>query len=184
MYLDTCSTVLLLVSDFHCTQVFLYQICLELGRGLTAGQDGRHYVRLCLARGRLSVYCLIRRCWRVQAWRALLRGAPGLPPAARERRSDRSSCEETRAGLLAAALARAERRAGGRTWRPAAASGGVWPGTELRRVQSGRADVEVRGRSRRCVTGCGAAPRGHSATWSCHRPTTRLVMVALSWRSH
>ncbi|KAJ1106736.1 hypothetical protein NDU88_004136 [Pleurodeles waltl] len=144
---------------------------LRRGRGLTTGQDGRHYVRLCLARGRLSVYCLIRRCWRVRAWRALLRGAPGLLPAARERRGDRSSsCEETRAG--------------GRTWRPATASGDVWLGAELRGAQSGRADAEVRCRSRRCVTGCGAAPGGHSATWSCRGPTTRLVMVALSWRSH
>ncbi|KAJ1147834.1 hypothetical protein NDU88_000685 [Pleurodeles waltl] len=102
------------------------------GRGLTAGQDGRHYVRLCLARGRLSVYCLIRRCWQVRAWRALLRGAPGLLLAARERRSDRSSREETRAGLLTVAPARAERRAGG------------------------RADVEARSSFWRCVAGRGA----------------------------
>ncbi|KAJ1106886.1 hypothetical protein NDU88_004284 [Pleurodeles waltl] len=77
------------------------------GPGLTAGQDGRHYVRLCLARGRLSIYCHIRRCWRVRAWCARLRGAPGPSSAAGERRGDRSSsCRETRAGLLAAAPAR------------------------------------------------------------------------------
>ncbi|KAJ1187419.1 hypothetical protein NDU88_004195 [Pleurodeles waltl] len=156
-----------------------------MGCGLTAGQDGRNYVRVCLARGRLSVYCHIRRCWRVRAWRALLRGAPGPFSAARERRGDRSSsCRETRAGLLAAAPACAECGANGRTWRPATAAGGVWPGGELSGVQSGRADVEVRGRSRRCVTAGGAAPGGHSVTWSCCGPTTRLVIVTLSWRSH
>ncbi|KAJ1119960.1 hypothetical protein NDU88_008143 [Pleurodeles waltl] len=36
---------------------------------------------------------------------------------------------------------RVEHRAGGRKRRPAAASGDVWPGVELRKVQSGRAGV-------------------------------------------
>ncbi|KAJ1137766.1 hypothetical protein NDU88_004162 [Pleurodeles waltl] len=87
-------------------------------------------------------------------------------------------------GLLAAVPARAGRGAGGQTWRPVAASGGVWPGAELRRVQSGRADIVARGRSRRSVAGCGAAPGGYSATRSCRGPATRLVTVALPRRRH
>ncbi|KAJ1218029.1 hypothetical protein NDU88_005615 [Pleurodeles waltl] len=101
----------------------------SVGRGLTTGQDGRHYVRLCLAR---AVYPFI----------ALFAGAGGCQPNVLLQKNSwavaggsgaRERPERTRrgAGGPADGLDRARSAPGGRTWRPAAVPGGLWPGVVL-----------------------------------------------------
>ncbi|KAJ1167341.1 hypothetical protein NDU88_007733 [Pleurodeles waltl] len=97
---------LLIVSSFN--------IAVTGGRGLTAGQDGRHYVRLCLARGRLSVLLPYLTVLAGASLARSFRRTPGLLLASRERRSGRSGRGEARAGLLTALSACAVCRAGGR----------------------------------------------------------------------
>ncbi|KAJ1138484.1 hypothetical protein NDU88_004867 [Pleurodeles waltl] len=66
------------------------------GRGLTAGQDGRHLVRLCPARGRLSVLLTHLTVGRVPAGRALIVSAPGPFSAAQNGAKTRAAAERRR----------------------------------------------------------------------------------------
>ncbi|KAJ1217108.1 hypothetical protein NDU88_004703 [Pleurodeles waltl] len=75
-------------------------------------------------------------------------------------------------------------RADERMRRPATTAGGVCPGVELCRMQSGRADVEARDCSLRCVAGCRAASGGYLATRPSRSPAARSITVALPWRRH